>query len=132
MAKGRTYEIKPEQVESINKKIDNLKSQIKPNSSTLFVKNINDKIKKLEDKLKESKAPKATPQKPNVFREAPKKNPMLRDVSIKNYKGKTDNTPKSTPRRAVLKDKLKGSSRFGVKTRAKGTILGDFKRKQIK
>ena len=57
---------------------------------------------------------------------------MLRDVSIKNYKGKTDNTPKSTPRRAVLKDKLKGSSRFGVKTRAKGTILGDFKRKQIK
>ena len=132
MAKGRTYEIKPEQVESINKKIDNLKSQIKPNSSTLFVKNINDKIKKLEDKLKESKAPKATPQKPIVFREAPKKNPMLRDVSIKNYKGKTDNTPKSTPRRAVLKDKLKGSSRFGVKTRAKGTILGDFKRKQIK
>ena len=41
--------------------------------------------------------------------------------------------PKTKPKtRTAMKNKLRGSARIGVKTRAKGTILGDFKRKTIK
>ena len=99
--------------EKIIQEIANFKARIKPTSSTLFKKVINDKIKKLEDRLKKLNAT-TTPTT------SPVQVQPETEIQVK---------PKT---RTAMRDKIRGSARIGFKTRAKGTNIGDFKRKIIK
>jgi hypothetical protein len=82
-----------EEINKINDKIADLKKRVTNQSSTLFKRNIDRKIKKLEEKKKKIKPPSAdtykSPFKSNVFRQTQKKNPMLRSVDTKTFKGKS-------------------------------------------
>jgi hypothetical protein len=109
-----------EEINKINDKIADLKKRVTNQSSTFFKRNIDRKIKKLEEKKKKIKPPSAdtykleekkkkikpsaaeykSPFKSNVFRQTQKKNPMLRSVDTKTFKGKSKSKRKALdPRR---------------------------------
>jgi GTPase involved in cell partitioning and DNA repair len=92
-----------EEINKINDKIADLKKRVTNQSSTLVKRNIDRKIKKLEEKkkkIKPSAAEYKSPFKSNVFRQTQKKNPMLRSVDTKTFKGKSKSKRKALdPRR---------------------------------
>ena len=131
--------------EKIIQEIANFKARIKPTSSTLFKKVINDKIKKLEDRLKKLNAT-TTPTTSPVTTTKVGEGTVLRNkaseaTAFLKAASKVMNEIQVQPEteiqvkpktRTAMRDKIRGSARIGFKTRAKGTNIGDFKRKIIK
>ena len=131
--------------EKIIQEIANFKARIKPTSSTLFKKVINDKIKKLEDRLKKLNATTTPTTSPvtttKVGEGTVLKNKASEATAFLKAASKVMNEIQVQPEteiqvkpktRTAMRDKIRGSARIGFKTRAKGTNTGDFKRKIIK
>tara|TARA_R110001583_G_scaffold31130_5_gene106903 strand:- start:529 stop:942 length:414 start_codon:yes stop_codon:yes gene_type:complete len=131
--------------EKIIQEIANFKARIKPTSSTLFKKVINDKIKKLEDRLKKLNATTTPTTSPvtttKVGEGTVLKNKASEATAFLKAASKVMNEIQVQPEteiqvkpktRTAMRDKIRGSARIGFKTRAKGTNIGDFKRKIIK
>ena len=131
--------------EKIIQEIANFKARIKPTSSTGFKKVINDKIKKLEDRLKKLNATTTPTTSPVTTRKVGEgtvlKNKASEATALLKAASKVMNEIQVKPKtkiqvkpktRTAMKDKIRGSARIGFKTRAKGTNIGDYKRKIIK
>ena len=131
--------------EKIIQEIANFKARIKPTSSTGFKKVINDKIKKLEDRLKKLNATTTPTTSPVTTQKVGEgtvlKNKASEATALLKAASKVMNKIQVTPKtkiqvepktRTAMKDKIRGSARIGFKTRAKGTNIGDYKRKIIK
>ena len=131
--------------EKIIQEIANFKARIKPTSSTLFKKVINDKIKKLEDRLKKLNATTTPTTSPvtttKVGEGTVLKNKASEATAFLKAASKVMNEIQVQPEteiqvkpktRTAMRDKIRGSARIGFKTRAKGTNIGDYKRKIIK